>query len=169
MGVRRERREWESEYAAEAVMKLYPKHSKYYHIRIGNYPPELKAETLEDMEQRMLRVYLRWADAIAVNQEEVVVVETKLRPTEYLKGLGELELYTRLLPASDEWKRICEGKKIVGHLVISVDDPPIENLARQKGFRVTVLQPSFWSEYIAHLPKRTFRPPLVTFPPSSEG
>jgi hypothetical protein len=164
MGVRRPRREWEAEYVGEFLSQFYKGYLKRIHVRLGTYPPELRPETLEEEEQRLLRVYLRWADGIAIGPDEIVIVEAKLRPTEYLKALGELDLYIRLLPGTPEFQEIAKGKKIVGHLVVAVDDPPIASLCRAKGFRYTVLKPSFWDEYVAALPKRIWRAPLVKYP-----
>ena len=103
---------------------------------------------------------MRWADAVAGFTDKIVVIEGKLRPSEYLKGLGELQLYTHLVPHTPELSEFAE-RRVVGRLVISLPDPTVQWLARRQDLEVAVFQPSFWDEYLKVLSgreKRAIRP-----------
>ncbi len=88
------------------------------------------------------------------------MIEAKLRPSEYLKGLGELQLYTHLVPHTPEL-HVFKGWPVLGRLVISLPDPTVSWLARAQKLEIAVFQPSFWSEYLKVLSgreKRAIRP-----------
>ena len=104
----------------------------------------------------MLRVYMRWADAIVFLPQETVVIEGKLRASEYLKAIGELELYLSLLPHTAEYADLL-ADKITGELVVPVPDPSVETLARRKGFRMVLWAPSWLSAYLDALEYRHTR------------
>jgi len=153
--------EWEAQYVSEFVQKYYPGSIRMLHVKIGGYPPGFKSEDLEDAERQMLRVYLRWADAVVVTPSEVIIVEAKLRPTEYLKALGELEMYLKLVPATEELTTYLPSRILLGQICVPIDDPIVANMCRERKLRYTVFQPSFWKEYWQMLAARTRRPSLV--------
>jgi len=105
----------------------------------------------------MLRVYMRWADAIVFLPKETVVIEGKLRASEYLKAIGELELYLSLLPHTAEYANLL-ADRAVGELLIPRPDPSVELLARRKGFRVVLWAPPWLSAYLDAIPPRSVRP-----------
>ena len=105
----------------------------------------------------MLRVRMRWVDAIVIQPTRITVIEGKLRPSEYLKGLGELQLYTHLVPHTPELGDFKE-RRVVGRLVISLPDPTVQWLARSRGLETAVYQPTFWAEYMEVLAGREKRP-----------
>ncbi len=95
----------------------------------------------------MLRVYMRWADAIVFSPTETIVIEGKLRGSEYPKALGELEIYVALVPHTAEYAHLL-ASRVVGELLIPTPDPTVETLARRKGFRVVVWSPPWLSAYL---------------------
>jgi hypothetical protein len=157
---RKPRREWEAEYVAEYCSKAYPNTRVVYHARLGQFPPEMRETTEEEAEQRMLRVYMRWADAIAFPEGEVHIIEGKLLPHHYLKGITELELYIRLFKETAEY-RDYRALPTIGVLVVPVEDPVTMQIARSRGIRTPVYKPSFWDEFWQEQRKRWTRPTLV--------
>jgi len=153
---RRPRREWEAEYVAEYCQTAFPGQRVIYHCRLGTWPTSLTAEELTPEEQAMLRVRMRWADAIILLPEKILVVEGKLRASEFLKGLGELQLYVHLVPHTEEflaWK----GTPAVGRLLIPIPDPVVEAIARQQGIETAVYKPKFWREFLTAIQPRQAR------------
>ena len=105
----------------------------------------------------MLMVKMRWADALVVGSRVLTVVEAKLRPSEFLKGLGELQLYVHLVPHTPGLE-FAEGWRVAGRLVLSINDPTVQYIARAQGLDVAVFKPSFWGEFLEVLAAREKRP-----------
>jgi len=154
---RRKRREWEAEYVSEYTREAFPGMPVRYHVRLGTWPTPLTAPDLSAEEQAMLRVRMRWADAIVIHHGNLTVIEGKLRPSEYLKGVSELELYVHLIPHTPELD-VFKGARINGRLVIPLQDPTVEMLARRRALDVAVFKPSFWTEFTAVISARERRP-----------
>jgi len=153
---RRQRREWEAEYVAEYCQTAFPGQKVIYHCRLGTWPSPLTAGELTEAEQAMLRVRMRWADAVVLLPDRILVVEGKLRASEFLKGLGELQLYTHLVPHTEEflaWK----GTPVVGRLLTPIEDPVVNAIARRQGIETAVYQPTFWDEFTAAIQPRQAR------------
>jgi len=154
---RRQRREWEAEYVAEYCQWAFPGEKVIYHCRLGTWPGPLTAGELTEAEQAMLRVRMRWADAVILLQEKIIVVEGKLRASEFLKGIGELQLYTHLVPHTEEfmaWK----GTPVVGRLVIPFEDPAVMAITRQQGMEAAIYKPTFWADFLTAIQPRQGRP-----------
>jgi len=140
------RQEWEAAYVSEFIAKYFPGRRFDTYVRLGSYPQPVSEERLEEPELALLRVRMRWADAVVYPPPDLIVVEGKLRPTEYLKGLSELELYLRLVPNTPHLQ-IYLPVAIRGILLTPIEDPALALLAREKGFQYLVFVPSFWPEY----------------------
>lgn len=158
---RRKRQEWEAWFVSEFMSKQFPDAKKLLHVRMGSYPPDIKAMAETEEELRLLRVYLRWADAVAVTDDTVYIIEGKLRPAEYPKALAELELYLKLAPATPEISELLKTHKLRGILVCPIEDPIIASMARERGLQYIVFKPSFWDRYLSSLPWRSRRPSKV--------
>jgi len=104
----------------------------------------------------MLRVRMRWADAVVIQPGVITVVEAKLRASEFLKGLGELQLYMHLVAHTPEFKPLMP-RPVAGRLVIPIADPVVELIARQNHIDVATYKPSFWNEYTTILQPRQTR------------
>ena len=155
-GERRPRQEWEAQYVSDYVARRYPGVPVRIHARLGTQPRGPDGKFLEPAEERMLRVYMRWADAIVFLPKETVVIEGKLRASEYLKAIGELELYLSLLPHTAEYADLL-ADRMVGELLIPSPDPSVETLARRKGFRVVMWAPPWLSAYLDVIQARSAR------------
>ncbi len=154
---RRKRREWEAEYVSEYCSRHLEADWVKYHFRLGTWPQPHTSTELEEAERRLLRVRMRWADAVAGFPDKILVIEGKLRPSEYLKGLGELQLYTHLVPHTIELKDYWD-RTVQGRLIITLPDPTVTWLARAQGLEVATYQPTFWDEYTNVLSGRETRP-----------
>jgi len=156
MAERPRRREWEAEYVSEYCVFSFLSSTVIYHCRLGTWPTPLTAPDLSQEEQAMLRVRMRWADAVVVQPKVITVVEAKLRASEFLKGVGELQLYTHLVAHTEEFKHLLP-RPVAGRLVIPIADPVVGLIARQAKLDVAVYKPSFWTEYSQLLQPRQTR------------
>jgi len=153
---RKKRYEWEAQYVADYVATRYPSIPCRLHARLGTPPEPLSAEELEPEERNMLRVKMRWADAIVFLPDRTVVIEGKLRASELLKALGELELYIHLLPLTPDYRSLI-APRLEGQILTPISDPTVEALCRRKGFSMVVWSPPWLNEYLAQIPKRERR------------
>jgi len=151
------RREWEAEYVSEYCSQAFPRDPVIYHCRLGTWPQPLTATELTPEELAMLKVRMRWADAVVILPEKLIVVEGKLRASEFLKGLGELQLYAHLVKHTPEFEKF-KDRAVAGRLLIPLEDPAVALMARQNGIEVAVYRPTFYSEYLEVLQPRQARP-----------
>jgi len=157
---RAKRREWEAEYVSEYCSQAFPGSTVIFHCRLGTWPTPLTAPDLSPEEQAMLRVRMRWADAVIILPEKIIVVEGKLRASEFLKGLGELQVYRHLVRHTPEFEKF-KDRRVVGRLLIPISDPVVELISRQQNIEVAVYKPTFWDAFtIAVQPRqaRAIRP-----------
>ena len=146
MAGRQQRREWEAEYVSEYCSIAFKGQTVIFHCRLGTWPGPLTATELTPEEQAMLKVRMRWADAVVILPGMLVVIEGKLRASEFLKGLGELQLYTHLVAHTPEFDKF-KDRKIVGRLLIPFEDPALTLIARQQNLQVAIYKPTFWEAY----------------------
>jgi len=153
---RAKRREWEAEYVSEYCSRIFPGTPVVFHCRLGTWPGPLTAGELTAEEQAMLRVRMRWADAVVIEPNRLIVVEGKLRASEFLKGLGELQLYTHLAAHTPEFEKF-KDRAVVGRLLLPFEDPVVALIARQNNIEVAIFKPSFWAEYLTAIQPRQAR------------
>ena len=70
----------------EWLWKTYPTKLQWKRVRLGQTPNKVEAA--------YYKVLLRWADAIVINDMDVVIIEGKIRPG--FGALGQLEAYKEL-------------------------------------------------------------------------
>lgn len=157
LSTRRKRREWEAEFVSEYVAATFPRQRCYFHQRLGTWPGPLTSDDLTEAERAMLRVRMRWADAVIPLEDRIIVIEGKLRASEFLKALGELLVYTQLIPHTEQF-RAWRGSRVVGRLLIPILDPTVRAIAGTQGFEVAVFKPSFWEEFLEAIQRRQSRP-----------
>jgi len=154
---RRKRREWEAEFVSEYVAATFPGRRAFFHQRLGTWPGPLTSEDLTDAERSMLQVRMRWADAVVPLEDRLIIIEGKLRASEFLKGLGELLVYTQLIPHTEQF-RAWKGSPVVGRLLIPILDPTVKAVAAAQGFEVAIYRPSFWDQFLEAIQRRQSRP-----------
>jgi len=157
LSVRQQRREWEAEYVSEYCAASFPGIPTVFHCRLGTWPQPLTAAELTTEEQAMLKVRMRWADAVVIQGDRILVVEGKLRASEFLKGLGELQLYVHLIAHTPEFEKF-KNRPCIGRLLIPFSDPAVELIARQQNLQVAIFKPTFWNQYLTAVQPRQARP-----------
>jgi len=154
--LRQPRREWEAEYVSEYCSQAFKGQTVIFHCRLGTWPQPLTAAELTPEEQAMLKVRMRWADAVAILPGELIIVEGKLRASEFLKGLGELQLYTHLVRHTPEFEKF-KDRAVVGRLLIPFEDPALTLIARQQNLQVAIYKPTFWDAFAVAVQPRQQR------------
>jgi hypothetical protein len=154
---------------AEYVQRTYPQGMVFMRLRLGVMEPDVGPRALSPEEMAMLGVFRRWADAVVVTQDELIVVEASIRSDS--GDPSKLVLYGRLVPKTPELTPFL-NRRLVLELVVAVEDPAVTALAQEMGIRVRVYPPPWLPEYLAQLHRRERRPVqargLLT-PPATES
>jgi hypothetical protein len=160
MGEERPRRKWEPR-----EMRLCSEYCTTYHhkariltrVRLGRYPSELLKYVSEEEELRMLTLWRRWADAIAIYPDRVVIVECTILPKP--GKIQQLLLYKRLFYETPEFEDI-KHLPVELELVYAVEDPHIVKLCEEYGIKAVYFKPRWIEEYLAQLYPRHRREPI---------
>jgi hypothetical protein len=140
---------------AEYVQRTYRQGLVFMRLRLGVLEPDVGPRDLTPEETAMLGVFRRWADAVVVTREELIVVEASIRSDS--GDPSKLVLYGRLVPSTPELKEFL-NRRLVLELVVAVEDPAVSVLAHEMGIRTRVYRPPWLPEYLANLHRRERRP-----------
>lgn len=156
----KQKRKWqprEMKLVSEYLAQNYPKYECRTRVRLGSYPAALKPELLTGGDRRALGVWRRWADAIVIMPDRLILIEAAIRPNP--GDISQLELYERLVPMTPE---LAEYKDlpIDKVLLFALKDPAMELMARERNIRVVYYHPDWIDEYLAILYPYERRAPL---------
>jgi len=154
------RRKWEPR-----EMRLCSEYMSTYHwgakimtyVRLGEYPSELVKLAGSEEEVRMLSVWRRWVDAVAIYPDRVILIECSIRPNP--GKIMQLLLYRELFYKTPELAYL-KDLPLYMELVCAVEDPTLEELARKWGVKVVYFRPRWVEDYIAQLEPRKRRGPI---------
>jgi len=148
----------ELQLVAEYLVKEYPGAIHMLRVRLGGLHPSLDSETLTDPEKRLLSPFRRWADAIVIKDDEMVLIEAAIMPEP--GDVSKLELYSRLVYSTAELEEYRD-LPLVGELVYAIEDPLVIVMARERGFRVKYFRPKWVDDYLKERAERMRRAPLT--------
>ena len=143
---------------SEYLAKHYPDYPTRTRVRVGSIHPELRPEQLTEPERRAVGVWRRWADAIVIMPDRLILIEAAIRPNP--GDISQLELYEHLLPKTPELAE-HKDKPIEKVLLFALEDPVIVSLARERGIQVVYFHPPWIDEYLKILYPRERRAPLT--------
>ncbi len=124
--------------------------------RLGTDPELVGVTLLDDEERRLARNLNRRADAVAVTDTELVVIEASMQwPT---TKIGRLMEYLLLVPATPDLVQY-RGRRVIGEILTAIDDPMAKLLCERHGFRYVWVEPPWMAEYLAAYPDRKRRAP----------
>jgi len=156
-------RQWqprELRMVAEFLAQEYPDAAYLSHVRLGRIQPRLEGTYISDEEARMLGVFRRWADAIVLLPDRLVLIEAAIRPEP--GDISRLELYERLIPNTPELQEHV-GKPIEKILLYAMPDDLLLTMAREHGIIVRYFRPPWIEGYLAELYPRERRAPHTPF------
>jgi len=157
----KEKRKWqarEMRLVSEYLAANYADYTTQTRVRLGSVHSDLHPEKLSPAELRAVGVWRRWADAIVVMPDRLILIEAAIRPNP--GDISQLELYEHLLPKTPELAE-HSGKRIEKVLLYALEDPVIVAMARERGIRVVYFRPAWVEEYLAILYPRERRSPLT--------
>jgi len=145
----------EEQLISEFCAQQFPDCPVRTRVRLGPINPSMDISGLSDNEIKLLGTWRRWADAVVIKPDQLIVIEASIRPL--IGKISQLEYYLRLVGATPELAEFA-GRPATGLLLFSMQDPVLEQLAREKGFSVRYFRPSWVDEYLATIFSREGRP-----------
>jgi hypothetical protein len=141
---------------SEWARAAYPDAEVWMRLRLGRATP-LNPDLAGDPGiEGALRAFSRWADAVVVTRDELILVEAKVRSSP--NAIGQLMLYRDLVPGTPELAGYLD-RPLVLQLLVAVEDPAVTRLCAQAGIRHVVYRPPWLPEYLAQLHRRETVPP----------
>jgi len=159
----RRKRKWqprELKMLHEYLAKYHANDIVMTRIRLGSHHPELIIPGLEESELRLIGVFRRWADAVIIQPDKLILMEAKILPEPGV--ISQLELYEFLLPHTPELQPYLP-RPIEKQLLFAIEDPAVITLCHQHGIIPIMYRPSWIEEYINELYPR-MRRGKKTFP-----
>lgn len=157
-------RKWEpremrmvSDYLAE----FFPRAYTLTRVRLGSIPATELYPLLNEHEVRMMSVFRRWADAIAITGDAIYLIEGAIRP--HPGYISQLLLYRRLLDHTPEVAQYMP-RRVIMQLVYAIEDPVVVVMAREAGIEPVYFRPSYIESYIKQLYPRHQRSPKSGMP-----
>lgn len=127
-----------------------------FNVRLGRIHPELIPEDIKEEDLGILSVYRRWADCVISLPDKTIILEAKI--VSRLGALEALEIYKQLYLSSPEYIH-RHSIPIELWFIYAVEDPVLNNLARQKGIIPIEYRPAWLPDYLAILRGRERQPP----------
>ncbi len=151
MGVLRATEKWtprELRFVSEYVAQTFPKDISIIRARLGAPSESLVDRFGLAMADKMIRPFKRWADALVITKDKVIIIEGKLRGT--IGAISQLEFYGHLFPETPEYAQYA-NRPIELRIVAPWVDPDAENFARSKGIVIAYFNPPWIQAYVDEL------------------
>lgn len=142
---RRKRTNWESSMAYEYVNRFYPDKPHWTRIELGPIP---------NGEGNMIYARTRrWCDAVIIEDDHVILIETKMRPKPDV--VGQIRNYATLFAQTPLFKRFREMPLRLRVVAALVDDE-IKAFIEANGIEVEVFKPSNYDEWYELVVKNNY-------------
>lgn len=134
--------------ASEWLAANFPASEIRTRVRLGKVPPEIVSALPPSLSPRALQFLQRWADAVIIERNRVIIAEFKIRTA--ATAIGQLLLYRQLLPETPELAEHAP-KPIKLLLVTAQADPEVVAFGRGQGIRVEIYRPQWIINYLRDL------------------
>ena len=164
MDAKKGKRAWqprEMQMVAEWLAKTFPGDPYMTRVRLGTPRSSTPRQDMTPEELAMVGVWRRWADAVVILRDRILLIEAAIRPNP--GKIGQLELYALLLPHTPEFFKYS-ALPVELCLLYAIEDPAVLFLARRKGIRCIEYKPSWLPDYMALLQPRERRGPKIGIP-----
>jgi len=135
-------------------------------VRLGMPAPVSDLQGVSRADLELLRVWARWADAVVIQPDRVVLLEAKIRPR--LGPLEALLLYKRLFLNDPEYQPHWH-KPIELRWIYAIEDPLMVGLAQELGIVPELFRPHWLPNYLKLLSARERGAPRSEFLTSRVG
>ena len=112
--------------------------------RLGALVPPGQPGEIISFEEKYAKGFRRWADVVAHNLTEVVIIEFKVRAD--IEGVAQLEFYNSLFETTEELKPLWKLPRRM-EFVVGFPDPVVNREAVNRNINFIVYQPEWLKEY----------------------
>ena len=131
------RMHWESRLVFDYVNERYPEALQWRRVQVGSIP--------KGKDPKMYGHLRRWADLIAYDGKEVVIIEAKMVPSP--GAISQLLLYMQLFPKTPEFS-LYANEPVRGVILTTQEDIEVRALTEAQGLDYETLFiyliPYFW-------------------------
>lgn len=117
-------------------------------VRLGSLDTVGKHGELSTEERLMMGVLRRWADAIVITKDELVLIEASIRPD--LGDPSKLEIYRDLIGFTPELEPY-RGLPVFLEYVYAIEDPVVIKYCKQRNIRTVHFSPPWILDYMREL------------------
>jgi len=125
-------RQREARFLNEWLMLKFPTCLTWKRVRLGPLPDKSLGQ--------LMKITLRWVDAIVFDGEVVHLIEAKLRPD--LGAISQLKEYARLFRETPEFS-LLKDKPIELHLLLPYEWFDLVQAAKREGITVDIFKPAW--------------------------
>lgn len=147
----------EQRLVAEWLVKEHPNARTLTRVKVGPVRPEAVEAFGTETGIRAMRPWQRWADAVVILQDEVLIIEGKLRGQP--GAISQLKLYAQLFPQTPEFAAE-KAKRIRKVLLTPWPDEDLQALAAAEGVEVVIFHPPWIEDYVRHI--QGYKSPVAT-------
>jgi hypothetical protein len=148
-------RQTEMRFVSAYLATFHPNDLCKTHVLLGAYPEPPRGTVLSKEKQLALGAMRKWADAIVISQDKLTLIEGKLIIHRYFEGLGQLQVYRRIVPETPELQPYLD-RPIESILLVPVEDPLVRTLCLENNIRMVIWRPAFVEEYLMNQPTKVF-------------
>lgn len=141
----------ETRLVSEYLAAQYPSARTKERVRLGPVVALTPDSNLSEADLKMVGVFRRFADAVAITPNELVLIEGKMRSNP--SAVAQLLLYQELVPLTFELYDYL-SLPLVLEMVVAVDDPAVRRMAERAGIRVQVYRPDWLPQWVAAVSHR---------------
>lgn len=158
------RRPWSTQLLREWAAARYPAYRLTEQLRLGPTIATLAGQTVSPALEAMLRVNNWYADGVIVAPNELLVIESKMKPNP--GAVGQVLFYCSLRYSTPE---LAAAIKLpcVPVVLFAEDDHSVRRWAQTWGCRVEVYTPSWIADYLTQVQfrNRSTAPPGAPIAP----
>ncbi len=143
-GVPREPRE--TRLLSEWIAANYSGERVIFQARLGITEPGGESGRLSPAERRMVGVFRRYADALILRRNEIVLIEACIKPAP--GKIGELAIYSEAIPVTEELDEF-RGLPVSPVLLCAFEDMFIRSVCGKFGIHFEVFAPAWVEDYLA--------------------
>lgn len=135
MSLRKKSEPVERAFVVAYVRTAYPSDQVQFNARLGPIPTKFLGVDLGGMSENIYKVYNRYADAVVVQPDKLILVEGKM--IDILPAIGQIMYYRFLLPKTPEFAAYA-ALPVEMEIVCPSPDPEIVAFAQSVGIRVVI-------------------------------
>lgn len=149
---------WEMRMRDEFLAKFHQGEPYKTQVRLGEVPGGYYLEKTEYRRMKMLGLWRRYADALVIKTDHVIIYEFALLPDP--GDITKLELYEELFKKTFEYEQY-KNFPIKLRLISALEDPVVKMLAIRRGIEVILYEPAWLDDYLTTLELRKRRAPAI--------